>query len=47
MTKITMPANSIAPVQRARRAALLNYFSLFSSFSTLICCLSFSGWALQ
>jgi len=23
---------------RARRAALLNYFSLFSSFSTLICC---------
>jgi mercuric ion transport protein len=29
---------SPAPVQRARRAALLNYFSLFSSFSTLICC---------
>jgi mercuric ion transport protein len=29
---------SAAPVQRARRAALLNYFSLFSSFSTLICC---------
>jgi mercuric ion transport protein len=27
-----------APVQRAKRAALLNYFSLFSSFSTLICC---------
>jgi mercuric ion transport protein len=26
------------PVQRLRRAALLNYFSLFSSFSTLICC---------
>jgi hypothetical protein len=23
---------------RAKRAALLNYFSLFSSFSTLICC---------
>ncbi len=38
MTKMTMPANSISPVQRARRAALLNYFSLFSSFSTLICC---------
>jgi mercuric ion transport protein len=38
MTKMTIPANSIAPVQRARRAALLNYFSLFSSFSTLICC---------
>jgi hypothetical protein len=28
----------LAPEQRARRAALLNYFSLFSSFSTLICC---------
>jgi mercuric ion transport protein len=38
MTKMTMPANSVAPVQRAKRAALLNYFSLFSSFSTLICC---------
>ena len=30
--------SSIAPERRARRAALLNYFSLFSSFSTLICC---------
>ncbi len=29
---------SLAPEKRARRAALLNYFSLFSSFSTLICC---------
>jgi mercuric ion transport protein len=29
---------SLAPEQSARRAALLNYFSLFSSFSTLICC---------
>ena len=29
---------SPAPEQRARRAALLNYLSLFSSFSTLICC---------
>ena len=29
---------SLAPEQRVRRAALLNYFSLFSSFSTLICC---------
>jgi mercuric ion transport protein len=29
---------SSAPAQRARRAALLNYFSLFSSLSTLICC---------
>jgi mercuric ion transport protein len=28
----------VAPQQRARRAPLLNYFSLFSSFSTLICC---------
>jgi mercuric ion transport protein len=29
---------STAPERRAKRAALLNYFSLFSSFSTLICC---------
>jgi len=29
---------SSSPEQRAKRAALLNYFSLFSSFSTLICC---------
>ena len=29
---------TLAPEQRARRAALLNYFSLFSSFSTLVCC---------
>ena len=28
----------LAPERRVRRAALLNYFSLFSSFSTLICC---------
>jgi mercuric ion transport protein len=35
---MTMTANSQAPVQHAKRAALLNYFSLFSSFSTLICC---------
>jgi mercuric ion transport protein len=35
---MTMTTNSQAPVQRARRAALLNYFSLFSSFSTLLCC---------
>ena len=35
---MTMTVNSQAPVQRAKRAALLNYFSLFSSFSTLICC---------
>ena len=33
-----LPANSQATRQRAKRAALLNYFSLFSSFSTLICC---------
>ncbi len=26
------------PVQPVRRAALLNYFSLFSSLSTLLCC---------
>jgi mercuric ion transport protein len=31
-------ASSQAPQLRAKRAALLNYFSLFSSFSTLICC---------
>ena len=35
MTAIT---TSVAPERRARRVALLNYFSLFSSFSTLICC---------
>jgi mercuric ion transport protein len=35
---MTMTANSQTPMRRARRAALLNYFSLFSSFSTLICC---------
>jgi len=31
-------AISLAPERRARRAALLNYFSVFSSFSTFICC---------
>jgi hypothetical protein len=31
-------ASSISTEGGARRAALLNYFSLFSSFSTLICC---------
>ena len=35
---MTMTAPSLAPERRARRAALLNYFSLFGSFSTLICC---------
>ncbi len=35
MTSTTL---SLAPERRAKRAALLNYFSLFSSFSTLICC---------
>lgn len=34
---MTMTTHLPSPV-RARRAALLNYFSLFSSFSTLICC---------
>lgn len=29
---------ALGPERRAKRAALLNYFSLFSSFSTLICC---------
>lgn len=35
---MTMTAKAHTPEQRARWAALLNYFSLFSSFSTLICC---------
>lgn len=35
---MTTSAAVLAPERRARRAALLNYFSLFSSFSTLICC---------
>jgi mercuric ion transport protein len=29
---------SSAPGRSAKRAALLNYFSLFSSFGTLVCC---------
>lgn len=35
MTALALPN---APEQRSRRATLLNYFSLFSSFSTLLCC---------
>jgi mercuric ion transport protein len=35
---MTRTAHVQAPMRRARRAALLNYFSLFSSFSTLLCC---------
>ena len=35
---MTAATTSIGPERRARRATLLNYFSLFSSFSTLICC---------
>jgi mercuric ion transport protein len=31
-------ASTISSQRRARRTALLNYFSLFGSFSTLICC---------
>lgn len=31
-------ATALEPKRRAKRAALLNYFSLFGSFSTLICC---------
>jgi mercuric ion transport protein len=38
MSTINSTPLPLAPEQRARRAALLNYFSLFSSFSTLICC---------
>ena len=35
---MTSASISLTPERRAKRAALLNYFSLFSSFSTLICC---------
>jgi len=35
---MTSTPPSFTPEGRAKRAALLNYFSLFSSFSTLICC---------
>lgn len=35
---MTTSSADIDPERRARRTALLNYFSLFSSFSTLICC---------
>lgn len=35
---MTVSALPLPPERRATRAALLNYFSLFSSFSTLICC---------
>ena len=35
---MTSSALPLAPERRARRAALLNYFSLFSSFGTLLCC---------
>lgn len=35
---MTTDTFSVDTVKRVRRAALLNYFSLFSSFSTLICC---------
>jgi len=35
---MTMTGSSQVPTLRAKRVALLNYFSLFSSFSTLICC---------
>jgi hypothetical protein len=35
---MTSTSTSLLPERQARRAALLNYFSLFSSFSTLLCC---------
>ncbi|ADV82444.1 hypothetical protein [Terriglobus saanensis] len=35
MTSTSIP---LTPERRAKRAARLNYFSLFSSFSTLVCC---------
>lgn len=38
MNATSQTSLSLTPERRARRAALLNYFSLFSSFNTLICC---------
>jgi mercuric ion transport protein len=35
---MSVTSASVPQERRAKRAALLNYFSLFSSFSTLICC---------
>ena len=36
---MNVPVSSVMqPEQRVRRAALLNYFSLFTSLSTLLCC---------
>jgi mercuric ion transport protein len=35
---VSTTVSPLAPKRRAGRAALFNYFSLFSSFSTLICC---------
>jgi mercuric ion transport protein len=35
---MTPIASTISSERRAKRTALLNYFSLFGSFSTLICC---------
>jgi mercuric ion transport protein len=35
---VTAASSPLTSERRARRAALLNYFSLFGSFSTLICC---------
>jgi hypothetical protein len=35
---MTAALSTLTLERRAKRAALLNYFSLFSSFSTLICC---------
>lgn len=35
---MTLASTSLDSERRMRRAALMNYFSLFSSFSTLICC---------
>jgi mercuric ion transport protein len=34
----TQISSGLNAERRGRRAALLNYFSLFSSFSTLLCC---------
>lgn len=35
---MTSTSPNFVPARRSKQAVLLNYFSLFSSFSTLICC---------
>ena len=35
---MNLTSQSLPPTHRTRQVALLNYFALFGSFSTLICC---------